>query len=542
MKRFVLHIYFILAPFLNIAQQIQPVWERTEATDGSTGTQYRPLPIVLVDSFHNVIVCGETYNPGPLIGFITTKYDSSGNLLWQRQFDTPAQDLITSAVTDNTGAVYVGGNTTNPFTNKAGFVIIKYAADGDTLWQYLSPFEVSSYFNPSALLLDSAQNLLVFSNFIDVSSNNSGLKAIKLNPNGEVVWETLYDESDYGYIGTDAHWIGEHIVFWGLKGSSEGSRFIAWQISNDGETLESATSEPYTEAFGSGYHIDRFGNLFIGDQAYEYKLTKFRLDGVIEWTYNKPVIFPPTIASAISLQNISTDTEGAVYISGVHSDTTGPGGVSVKLSADGDFFWEQKIAFNDVNRAFPRSIKWIDTNLLLVTGIVSINIDSNFYEPFFAFYDQNGLIRSGISDIGGNKNWPVSITSNNKYFYVTGISAITFPISEPDNQFLCKYALSDIVTTVSPKMEAVSTGRITVIPNPFRDKCRISVIHDEEDTRGVLEMRDSKNSVLYHREVHLIQGINNYELNSTHRLPWGMYKIVLITPSKLYTARAMKSD
>ena len=298
--------------------------------------------MVLGDSFNNVIVCAETYNPGPLIGFVITKYDSAGNFLWQRRYDTPAQDILTAAVTDNTGAVYVGGNSTNSVTNKTETLIIKYAATGDTLWQYSLPVETSSFFNPSALLLDTQQNVLVFSNFIDASSGNSGLLIMKLNPDGNIIWTASYDEGNYGYIGIDARKVADRYVFWGQIGSSEGNRFFAWQVSDGGETLTTDSTDVYTESFGRGYFIDEFGSLFIGDQYYEYKVTKFDLDGSIDWVYNNPVLLPPSVPSAIDLQSIATTVTGEVLLAGVYNDTSGLIGLITKVSTAGEFLWEQK--------------------------------------------------------------------------------------------------------------------------------------------------------------------------------------------------------
>lgn len=88
------------------AQNIQPVWVRNEINNGGAGGS--GLPFVLTDSFHNVILCTYSYEPGPLTGFSTSKYDQNGNFLWKRTYQTIASDLITTATTDATGAFYVG--------------------------------------------------------------------------------------------------------------------------------------------------------------------------------------------------------------------------------------------------------------------------------------------------------------------------------------------------------------------------------------------------------------------------------------------------
>ncbi len=535
-------IFFM--PFFISAQQIQPVWERTEATDGGSGTQYRPLPIVKADIFHNVFVCGETYKPGPLKGFVTAKYDSSGNFLWKRTYDVAAQDIITAVVTDNLGAVYVGGSTINPFTNKAVIRIIKYASDGDTLWQYSPPVESSSYFTPSALLLDTAQNLLVFSNFIDAASNNSGLIVTKLDQNGGVIWESYYDEGEYGYIGLDARWVGNHLVFWGQTGSAEGNRFFMWQISGEGATEDTSTTEPYTAGFGNAYHIDTHGNLFIGRNGYEYEVTKFTLDGMTDWNYKKPITFTPPNASEVDLQCITTDSAGFTYISGrfYYGDSLRRNCITTKLNSSGEVIWEHEVKFDGRKIVVPKAIRQLKDDLYLIAGVTQINLDSNFYEPFLAFYNQEGCIKTGISDISGDKNYPQSIAVDGNSFYLAGISYPIFFLSEPVKQFVCKYEMDGITTSVTLAGDTNSMGRISFSPNPFRTNLQATVYHIGEATRGLFEVFDLHGRELMSKSVLLVPGENTFDIEDINRLTPGVYNITIISTHQIYVGQVVKTQ
>jgi len=70
-----------------VSQNIEPEWVRMEPTGGNDSK-------VFFDAFGNIITLGETYNPGPVLGMITMKYDSDGNKLWQNKYDTPATETI----------------------------------------------------------------------------------------------------------------------------------------------------------------------------------------------------------------------------------------------------------------------------------------------------------------------------------------------------------------------------------------------------------------------------------------------------------------
>lgn len=528
--------FLALAIFLR-AQTIQPIWERTEATDGVITEKN---PFVKVDAFHNAIVFGNTYSAGPLSGFITTKYDSSGGQIWQRYYDTFASDLIADAVIDKTGDMYVGGNSINPFTNQSGFVIFKYAKDGDSLWQYSYNTTPAVITYLSTLLLDSAQNLLIFGHFFE--NNNSGLIVIKLDQDGNTIWEATYDEGNYGYTGLAAIRVGNDIAYWGRVGSPEGPRFFSWRMTNGGVHLTTAVSEPYNDIFDVGYHIDSLGNLYIGDGFGEYKVTKFNLDGSTAWAYSKPIVTPNPNGISARLLCIETDIAGTVFISGTYYTNSSVGVVSLtsKLNVSGELLWAHSFTSNGVRLASPYKSKWITDDLLLVTGTASIDIDSNFYEYFIAIYDSNGFVQGGVSDIDGRRNWPTSIAPDGGFFYVGGKSDPENTFSEPRKQFLCKYALEGIVGTTSPVAGTGKVEQLTLSPNPFRDKFRVSVSHEVNAAQGLVEVRNSQGKIVALKAVSLVPGGNNFEINSLQHLPTGVYSVSLTTSSKVYFAQAVK--
>ena len=539
MKNFALY-FFLLIPVITHAQQINPLWVSTEETDGDLGMGR--LPIVLVDSSHDVIVCGSTYAPGPVLGFVTTKYDSDGNQLWQRRYDTFATDLITSAATDDSSAVYVGGSSINPFSGQAQFIVIKYSSGGDTLWQYAYGSIPGAATYLSKVLVDSSQNLLIFGSYVNPGANEFGLLAVKLDPDGNEIWNATYEEGNYGYGGLGAEWMGNHIVFWAQNGSPEGLRFFAWQIDTDGQTIKTAQTEPYSDYFESGYFIDQAGNLYIGDQAGEYKVSKFTLDGIKAWEYKKELtVLNPNGVSA-RLRCISTDSVGGVFISGMFylNDSIGLVGITSKLNSSGNLFWEHTLKFGGFKTTAPYRSKWISKDLFLVTGPIVSSLDSNFYEYFLATYDQNGFVKGGISDIAGRRNWPASIAPDGAYFYIAGKADPETEVIDPSWQFLCKYSLDEVVSTSTPFGGVSAPGQLLLYPNPVQNKCLVSLDHISESTQGILEATDIQGNTMFRKKVPLPAGMNDFELIIPESLPAGVYGITLHTAKKTYAGRFVK--
>jgi len=88
-----------------------------------------------VDTCGNVYVAGTSVGVGTGQDFITLKYDSTGNLLWERRYDAVAgsRDRAVDLALDVHGSVYVtGSGSTGPLDGM--FVTLKYSAEGVLLW------------------------------------------------------------------------------------------------------------------------------------------------------------------------------------------------------------------------------------------------------------------------------------------------------------------------------------------------------------------------------------------------------------------------
>ena len=77
---------------------------------------------VIVDSSGNVYVTG--YSEGVTSDMLTFKYDSSGNELWNMTYDGGNDEQASGVIVDNSGNVYVTGNT---YIGKWLTLIFKYA-------------------------------------------------------------------------------------------------------------------------------------------------------------------------------------------------------------------------------------------------------------------------------------------------------------------------------------------------------------------------------------------------------------------------------
>jgi hypothetical protein len=521
------------------AQQIEPIWCQFEDTDGSS---YGYTPRIIIDSFNNVIALGGVYAPGPATGFITIKYDSTGNKLWERRHQTIATDFITAAATDSEGSIYVGGVTiNNPLGGAGNQVVFKYAANGDTLWQYYLKVYQGVSTSISNLLLDRDENLLIFGGYFDTLQNRSGLYIQKKAADGAILWTATHVEDDFGYGSSNSIWTGDRWVFWGRNGSSAngGTRLLCWQVGADGQTLATAASSLNPEIIFP-LHIDREGSLYL-TRGNEYKVVKYAVSAEKEWTFLKPATTFPQFTVAARMEALTTDTSLNVYMSGfIRIDSIKIEPTTIKLNDSGTLLWEDELFTHfGAKIIYPWQTTIISEDRILVSGNLVTNVDSNFYEPFFVLYKPTGYIQGAFSNLNGRLNDLGHVIVDKTNLFAIGISSAE-EIQEDDSQFLCKYDLHDLLSTKTIEPNFGIVNRLTLHPNPFSDHCTIILDLKGKSGSGELTLSDTKGTIVFQQEIFISEGVQSIELPACKNLPNGMYNLLILTEDGGYHAKAVK--
>ena len=151
-----------------------------------------------VDSSGNAYICGYK-SSGSTNGMIVAKYDTSGNIRWQRELATTNKSTLGYAVTvDDSGNVYAGGHTeAAPSYTNHGFLIAKYNTSGEIQWQ--RTFGSNTFERLEAITTDK------FGNIYATGLSNSGDNAVlvlKLPADGSLT-------NTYGSFVYEASTLGE---------------------------------------------------------------------------------------------------------------------------------------------------------------------------------------------------------------------------------------------------------------------------------------------------------------------------------------------
>jgi hypothetical protein len=107
-------------------------WERFY--NGTGNVSDIPFAMTLDDAA-NLYITGTSWSDTTRFDYLTIKYDTDGNMLWDRLYDGAYfDDFARAIVVDDAGNVYITGGSDGPAPYKDDIATIKYDASGTPLW------------------------------------------------------------------------------------------------------------------------------------------------------------------------------------------------------------------------------------------------------------------------------------------------------------------------------------------------------------------------------------------------------------------------
>ncbi len=237
---------------------------------------YNPV----TDKYGNVYIAGDTKGAiagqfsGKTDGFVS-KYDSTGNTVWIRQFGTVEDERITWLALDKTGNVYVTG-CTNGLIGEKNFgkediFIVKLDANGNMQWK--KQYGSDSTDAGNTVYVDSQGYVYVAGatkgTMDDSSSGKADCVILKLDGNGNIVWKKQFgtpkgDEcqgitGDGTYIYVCGYTFGDMATV--NKGSLDA---FTGKFSDNGEQIKLFQFGTNGMDMASHIALDKEKNIYIG--------------------------------------------------------------------------------------------------------------------------------------------------------------------------------------------------------------------------------------------------------------------------------------
>src|SRR5262249_11681187 len=169
------------------------------APDGSlswqriwNGTTIRGLgrPDVAVGADGSVFVTGITANNGN--DAVLLKFDANGTLLWERTWGGAASDEGLAVTTATDGSVYIAGTATSFGPSSSGLFVVKFDSAGNLVWQRISDGAAG---NAVAVASDGS----VYGAGTTPRPNQIGnfdIVVMKITAGGTLVWQRTYSAGE----------------------------------------------------------------------------------------------------------------------------------------------------------------------------------------------------------------------------------------------------------------------------------------------------------------------------------------------------------
>lgn len=248
-----------------------------------------------IDPWGNVILAGQTADDwaGTNADIAIVKYNSDGETLWARTYDSGYEDEPNDCAVGNDGGVVVVGNYHLHPSISSQLQLIKYDRDGNLRWFRRDTIGHLSYL--IGVAVDESLNIYVSGATLTIDPINYNLLLRKYNANGDLLWSKTYDlgrDEDGGCIAftPDGNLAGV-----GGTGSNEewAFDFLSYKFTREGDTIWTRQLDVKNEDWGYGVGVDSAGNIYVTGDACQYLsgwivpdscvTIKYAPDGTMSW-------------------------------------------------------------------------------------------------------------------------------------------------------------------------------------------------------------------------------------------------------------------
>lgn len=416
----------LLATSFNIKAQtyINKQWERfTGLPDGinySTST---------FDSNDNLIVVGNTIVSAGNSDVLITKYDPTGNILWQQTFNGTSnmQDYGVSAICDSYDNIYLTSAMTNVGTN-LDITLMKLNSNGTLQWSNSWNGTNNLIDIPSALTIDNMGHIVVVGVTINAITQ-ADYAVLKFDTTGQLVWHSTYDFANLSDLATGVIIDNNNNVI--VTGGSA-SASNSWDYTNIKYNGSNGIIDTVIRVNIPGLGLDRAlavtrdsqGNIYItgyteANNNKNIQTLKINANFSLAWIKNFDGENLEDIAKAIAV-----DGSGNVYTGGTTKKSNGGSDyILIKYDANGNDVWKKRYtAPNPTQAAELADMKITSNGEIIIAGTIKTDNGTDFGS---IKYDENGVLKFEkvfTSDgIYNDKASNLALKDDNS-FYVTGQS------------------------------------------------------------------------------------------------------------------------
>jgi hypothetical protein len=295
-----------------------------------------------------------------------------------------SSDVARDMVTDNSGSVYITGNS--EYNDGSHYTTVKYSSTGQQLWRvnYGSPECFNGFTN--GIDIDASNNLYI------TGESNFKITTVKYDENGNQLWVRTYIEGGSDSRGSAIDLEVEDGFIYVIGSFGEPSDMITikydqsgnlvWARKFDGLGTEGEVA--YKISFDGNDNIYIAGKSFINVNISQFYLLKYKSSGVFQWSRTHQC------GGLISgSPKVSYSPDGGVVLAGGSDMGINNKDIFVaKYSSSGEMLWETTVNGNSNLDDDVNSIRLDPSSNIYVLG--SIENTATRMDLFIAKYGPDG--------------------------------------------------------------------------------------------------------------------------------------------------------
>jgi hypothetical protein len=361
------------------AQQVNTEWVINNFTGYPAGV------MIGLDSSQNVFVTGQS---GDHTKIITTKYDTDGNVIWERFYSIPGLAVVATWLSmDNSGNVIVTGYPHNFSSNpvESGLLTVKYDNDGNLLWDKLIPgtwaFAVRS-------IVDQSGNIYVTGRAWQYTATYDFV-TVKYAPDGTQLWLDTFDEGGGFHTPSSMDLDQSSNLF--ITGGGQSGGLITVMYDSTG-VRQWIKEQPGTA--GQSIKADGNGGIFITGSFYDFNTGTSNDMMLMKYDYSGNLIWQKFYDFGNSEYGklLNIDSQSNIFITGFGSlQGESPGWLTVKSDPSGNILWYKRFKSNLYWEEFPYFALIGPNDELYVTGNIGVSSGGTTYNGLETLrYNSNG--------------------------------------------------------------------------------------------------------------------------------------------------------
>jgi hypothetical protein len=327
-------------------------------TYNGPGSQIDKCTGITQDNFGYVYATGVSWGSSSTKeDYATIKFGEDGDFIWAVRYDGPGHNIdnATAITIDNAGNVYVTGwSRSGSDYGSEDYCTIKYNNNGQQLWAARYDGAVGNdcyyYDYANAIFVDNSGNVYVTGESWGNDDLNGDYLTVKYNSSGVVQWAKRYNgpssKNDKALsIGLDA--MNNIYVTGASEQQGKGYDYLTVKYSTNGSQQWATRYDgpAYLNDIANELKVDGLGNVYVtgsshgGTTKLDYVTIKYNNTGQQQWLqrYTNSPINDTDVATGVDI-----DVYGNTYVTG-YSKSTGAASydyVTIKYKgADGSQMW-----------------------------------------------------------------------------------------------------------------------------------------------------------------------------------------------------------